>query len=210
MHVRVGSLTPGISEICSCTCMYARHQRESKPISLVLFFYFFCSHGWSSISTTRKHSYYWVSGKATTPPLFLLRELSGETKHVFINPINNLFNCINFPKLESQSGCLSSYFGWLLILSRGTYSLFFFNSITHCGIDLPFWNHIFAVEAFSAPPASLTALFSPWRRLAPLVNFIWILLQWDKKIGPAMTSLTMQGCLHCADLRGRIGFEGRS
>jgi hypothetical protein len=76
-------------------------------------------------------------GSPTKPPLlFLLGEISGETKHGFFDPIRRTFDIVHLQELECQAECLASRYGWLLILSRETSSLFFFNPLTRQRIDL--------------------------------------------------------------------------
>ncbi|KAH7517133.1 F-box protein At1g49360 [Ziziphus jujuba] len=158
------------------------------------------------------------------PLLFLLGELSGETKHGLVDPIDNTFNSIDFPELESQSECLSSNFGWLLILSRETSSLFFFNPITRHRIDLPFWNHLFAVAAFSAPPTSpdcsVFAVEMPKYSCRLRIDTLnvgqkaWTRHGYFNNIKTTFTGVVeaaySKGCLYCVDMRGRVGiFDGK-
>ncbi|XP_059663430.1 F-box protein At4g00893-like [Cornus florida] len=94
------------------------------------------------------------SSSSSPPLMFFLGELSGETKHAFFNPMNKALVQYQISELEPQLECLSTRYGWLLLLSRETSSLFFFNPVSHKKIQLPYRKSIFNAAAFSAPPTS--------------------------------------------------------
>ncbi|BFG38010.1 hypothetical protein CerSpe_242840 [Prunus speciosa] len=91
------------------------------------------------------------------PMLFLLGEFSGESNHAWLNPKNHTSNSklVKFRQLEDQTECLTSGFGWLLIQSRNTSSLFFFNPFRLQRINLPYHDDsLITAAAFSASPTS--------------------------------------------------------
>lgn len=168
-----------------------------------------------------------VESQPQPPLLLLLGELSGETKHAVVDPIKKAHNCIDFPELKSQSECLASRFGWLLILSRETTSLFFFNPVTRSRIDLPYWNHVFALATFSAPPTSpdCTVFAVKNNYCPPTAIGIHTLTVGQKEAAwtphayekdpktfadiVAAVCTGSKGLLYCVDIRGRVGmFDG--
>ncbi|KAF3436385.1 hypothetical protein FNV43_RR23477 [Rhamnella rubrinervis] len=160
--------------------------------------------------------------KRQPPLLFMLGELSGETKHAIVDPIKKTYNIIYFPELKCQSQCLASRFGWLLILSRETSSLFFFNPITRSRIVIPYWNHVFTLATFSAPPDSQNCTIFAIEMPKPNAtgnNIIRIdtltagqeawtphLYLTDKTTFTDISQAVYnKGRLYCLDLQGRVG-----
>lgn len=156
-----------------------------------------------------------------SPLLFLLGELSGETKHGFFDPIRRTFDVVHLQELECQAECLASRFGWLLILSRETSSLFFFNPLTRQRIDLPYSNRIISAAAFSAPPTSpnctVYAIKSSSFNGACELHIDTFLMGQESWIphaykfstkplmGNVVQAVCSKGVLYCVDSRGRVG-----
>ncbi|KAF3432398.1 hypothetical protein FNV43_RR27138 [Rhamnella rubrinervis] len=165
------------------------------------------------------HGYGGPTKPQQPPLLLLLGELSGETKHAFADLTNNACSGINFPELESQSECLSSRFGWLLILSRQTSSLFFFNPITHNRINLPYLKHNILIATFSAPPTSpnctVFTIKMPFDNSTSLridtltlghKHSAWIpQINHSKGLRYLVDGILVNGLLYCVDLKGSVG-----
>ncbi|KAH9718077.1 F-box/kelch-repeat protein [Citrus sinensis] len=92
--------------------------------------------------------------QAPSPLLFFLGEFSGETKNAIYDPLKKAFSVVDFPELSFQIQCLASGQGWLLLLSRRTTSLFFFDPLTRRRIDLPYRSSVFNAATFSTAPTS--------------------------------------------------------
>ncbi|XP_022764313.1 F-box/kelch-repeat protein At1g57790-like [Durio zibethinus] len=143
--------------------------------------------------------------KNQPPLLFLLGEPNGETKHAFLDPVNQspFLSEAEFPELQFQVECLSSGHGWLLLLSRQTSSLFFLNPFTRQKIDLPYRSSGFTAVAFSAPPTSPDCVVFAiqhqyekcWNRYPYRVG---------KDFGVLMHAICNDGILYCMDSCGRI------
>jgi len=163
-------------------------------------------------------------GSPTKPPLlFLLGELSGETKHGFFDPIRGTFDIVHLQELECQAECLASRYGWLLILSRETSSLFFFNPLIRERIDLPYSNRIINAAAFSAPPTSpsctVYAIKSSTFNDACELHIDTFLMGGQESwiphaykfstkpliIGNVIQAVCSKEVLYCVDSRGRVG-----
>ena len=161
-----------------------------------------------------------------TPLLFFLGELCGETKHGFFDPISQTFTIIHLEEIECQAECLASRYGWLLILSRSTSSLFFFNPITREKINLPYKNRFIDAAAFSAPPTSPgctvfaieTSSFITQFRIDTFVMGVGQDQGWTshkpcidgysfstKAFSNVVQAICYNGVLYCVDSRGRIG-----
>ncbi|XP_038692591.1 F-box/kelch-repeat protein At3g18720-like [Tripterygium wilfordii] len=92
----------------------------------------------------------------TKPPLlFLLRELNGENKHGFLDIEQGTVETVKIEELDFETDCLASAHGWLLMRSKPTESLFFFNPLKKSRIDLPRRSSMITAASFSAPPTSL-------------------------------------------------------
>jgi hypothetical protein len=161
-------------------------------------------------------------GSPTKPPLlFFLGEFSWETKHGFFDPIRRTFDVVHLKELERQAECLASRYGWLLILSRETSSLFFFNPLMRQRIDLPYSYRIITAAAFSAPPTSpnctVYAIKSSTFNVAcelHIDTFLmgqesWIPHSYKSTTKPLIGNVVQAVCskevLYCVDSRGRVG-----
>ncbi|ONH93794.1 hypothetical protein PRUPE_8G252900 [Prunus persica] len=152
------------------------------------------------------------------PMLFLLGEFSGESNHAWLNPKNHTSNSklIKFPELEDQTECLASGFGWLLIQSRNTSSLFFFNPFTRQRINLPYHHSVITAAAFSASPTSPDCIVFTYRMPSVFGVRIDTLLvgqeTWTRHVfmrdpslfGGSIQAIYNKGCFYCVDPYGKI------
>lgn len=144
--------------------------------------------------------------------LFLL----GESNHAWLNPKNHTSNSklVKFPQLEDQTECLASVFGWLL--SRNTYSLFFFNPFTHQRINLPCHDSVITTAVFSTSPTSLDCTVFTYRMPSIFGICIDTLLvgqeTWIHHVfvrdpsffGGLIQAIYNKGCFYCVDPYGKI------
>ncbi|GMY16501.1 F-box protein At1g49360-like [Fagus crenata] len=177
-----------------------------------------------SLLITQKEEYKFIDKNSIvvsptkTPLLFFLGEFSGETKHGFFDPISQTFTITHLQELECQAECLASRFGWLLILSRSTSSLFFFNPITRQRINLPYRNRFINAATFSAPPNSpgctvFAIETSSFITQFHIDTFVMGGLGWTSheysfstnKFSNVVQAVCSNGVLHCVDSSGRIG-----
>lgn len=161
-----------------------------------------------------------VGSPTKLPLLFFLGELSGETNHFFFDPLRNTFDTVRFQELDCQAECLASRFGWLLILSRETSSIFFFNPLTGRRIDLPYSDRIITAAAFSAPPTSpdctvyaiksytaINAKFCIDTFRMGQKNWISRVYRFSFKtlMSNVVQAVCSRGVLYCVDSKGKVG-----
>ncbi|GAY58684.1 hypothetical protein CUMW_188880 [Citrus unshiu] len=144
--------------------------------------------------------------QAPSPLLFFLGEFSGETKNAIYDPLKKAFSVVDFPELSFQIQCLASGLGWLLLLSRRTTSLFFFDPLTRRRIDLPYRSSVFNAATFSTAPTSpsCTVLAIERDPYYGKFNFDVLRVGREKSWTRHHILLALNGVFYCADMQGRI------
>ncbi|KAK9230484.1 hypothetical protein WN944_023454 [Citrus x changshan-huyou] len=156
--------------------------------------------------------------QAPSPLLFFLGEFSGETKNAIYDPLKKAFSVVDFPELSFQIQCLASGQGWLLLLSRRTTSLFFFDPLTRRRIDLPYRSSVFNAATFSTAPTSPSCTVLAIERDPYYGKFNFDVLRVGKEkswtrhsysvgsgvFGYVVNIVSCNGVFYCADMQGRI------